>query len=163
MIGLFPEREEVLSIEEAARASTTPEFVRRIWRAAGFPDAPVGEPALLATTVDMFSALLASFEFYGEEATMQFVRLVGTASARLADAAVSLFVINAAPAAIERARANAEAAAFVPVLVAGFDLLFRHHLHAARRFDGGVVRGVEVQREASASSISSTRASWPRP
>ncbi len=47
LAGLFPERER-LSVEEvAARIDSTPEVVRRVWRAAGFPDPPPDEPALV--------------------------------------------------------------------------------------------------------------------
>jgi adenylate cyclase len=154
LAGLFPERER-LSVEEvAARIDSTPEVVRRVWRAAGFPDPPPGEPALYSSTIDVFGGLTASAAIFGEEATLQFVRVLGAASARVADAAVSLFVTNAAPGAVEKdpslvelARLNRESADLVPALVAGFDVLVRNHLALARRFDDAqVVDGVDLQR-----------------
>jgi adenylate cyclase len=154
LIGLFPEREALTVEETAAATGTSPEFVRRVLVAAGFPDRDPDEPVLFFAPggFDLFAALSAAFELFGEDATMQFVRVLGAAASRLADAAISLFVVNAAPEAVERdqplvelARANAAAIDLVPEMVAGFDILLRHHLHASRRFTEVLTVGVEVQ------------------
>lgn len=154
--GLFPDRER-LSVEEvAARIDSTPEVVRRVWRAAGFPEPGPNEPALFASSIEVFGGLTASAAVFGEEATVQFVRVLGAAAARVADAAVSLFVTNAAPGAVEQdpslvelARLNHQTADLIPALVAGFDVLLRNHLALARRFDDAqVVDGVDFQRRA---------------
>ena len=150
-IGLFPKR-EFISIDEAAgRAGLTPDMLRRVWRAAGFADVAPDEELLLTTDADLLAGMAAGVEFFGEELVMQFVRLLGTAAARVADAGVSAFAVTAVedaiasdPSFVELARANYEAVALVPVLVSAFDMLLRHHLHVARRFDNPVVEGVEV-------------------
>jgi adenylate cyclase len=154
IVGLFPERER-LSVEAfASRIGSTPETVLRVWRAAGFPEPALEEPSMFASATDVFGGLTASAAVFGEEATLQFVRVLGAAAARVADAAVSLFVTNAAPGAVdsdpsfvELARLNRDTADLIPALVAGFDVLLRNHLAMARRFDDGqVVDGVDVQR-----------------
>jgi adenylate cyclase len=78
--------------------------------------------------------------------------LIGSAAARIADAGVSMFVVNTAPGAVERdptlvelAELNTAAIGFIPEVVRGFDVLLRLHLHRARRFDDNRVEGVELQ------------------
>lgn len=152
--GLFPDRERISIETVAERIGADPDLVQRVWRAAGFPDPEPGDPALFAASVDVFEGLAASSALFGEEPTIQFVRVLGAAAARVADAAVSLFVINAAPGAaesdpslVELARINRQSADLVPALVAGFDVLLRNHLYMARRFGGNeAVDGVDLQR-----------------
>ncbi len=66
---------------------------------------------------------------------LQFARVLGAAVQRVADAAVSMFVVNIGPArmqadpsGLELARANAMSAALIPGLVRAFDVLLRHRL-----------------------------------
>ena len=150
-MSLFPERELATIDEVAAQAGTDPDLVRRVWRAAGFADPEPGQPAMFVRGTELFAGLSASIEFFGEEATMQIVRLLGAAAARIADAAISIFVVNAVPnlesntSLIELAQANVDGVALIPALVSGFDVLLRHHMHAGRRFNDIVVEGVELQ------------------
>jgi class 3 adenylate cyclase len=152
LVALFPERDFV-SLEDAAdRADVSVDFVRRFWRAAGFPDPAPGDENVLAGTADVLGGLSASVEFFGEEETLQMVRLLGSAAARIADAGISMFVVNTAPGSVQRdpslvelAQLNTAAVAFVPEIVRGFDVLLRYHLHLARRFDDRAVDGVEIQ------------------
>jgi adenylate cyclase len=153
IIGLFPDRRRV-SVETVARQlGMTNDFVRQVWRAAGFPDPPPGDDALFASDAEVFGGLAASSAFFGEASTLQFLRVLGAAAARIADAAVSLFVTSAAPGAVaqdpslvELARLNFASADLIPELVAGFEVLLRNHLFAARRFDDTqVVDGIDVQ------------------
>jgi adenylate cyclase len=152
VLALFPDRVFISLEETAARAGVSVEFVRRFWRAAGFPDPAPGDEHVLAATSELLSGLSASVEFFGEEETLQMVRLLGSAAARIADAGVSLFVVNTAPGAVQRdptlvelAQLNTAAVAFVPEIVRGFDILLRYHLHLSRRFEDPTVEGVEVQ------------------
>ena len=152
LVGLFPSRELIGIDEAASRAGVTPEFVRRVWRAAGFAVPDGDDTQLLAGDVNLFEGLNAGVALLGEESTMQFVRVLGACAARVADAAIAMFVSGTVSGAIERdptlvelARLNAEAIALIPNVVDGFDLLLRHHLHALRRFDDVLYEGVDVQ------------------
>jgi hypothetical protein len=79
--------------------------------------------------------------------------VLGAASQRAADAAVSAFVVNVGPARLEAdpsglelAGANAMSTAFLSGIVNGFEAFRRHHLASARGpLNPDVGRGVEVQ------------------
>jgi hypothetical protein len=101
LVRLFPNRELLTLEEAAARAGASPDFVRRVWRAAGFADAET-EQLLLSADVDMFESLTVAIDVFGEENTLQMVRVLGACAARLADAAISMFVSNTAPIAAQK-------------------------------------------------------------
>lgn len=150
-IGLFPDRRRVSFDEAAARVGTTPELLRRAWRAAGFPDPRDGEDAMLLADVDLLAGLTAAIDLLGEDSVVSFMRLLGSVAARVADASISVFVTSAVPEALQRdpsglelARLNYESVALIQLVVGGFDMLLRHHLHEARRFDDVVEHGVDV-------------------
>jgi class 3 adenylate cyclase len=149
---LWPRRELSTMRDAAARAGLDLEFIERFWRAVGFPVPDPDEAAVLVGEADVFAGLKAGIDFFGEEVTIQLARVLGSAAARVADTAVSSFVVNVAPTAVqhdpsgvELARANAEATALLPILVAGFDVLLRHHLYIARRFGEVEEPGIDLQ------------------
>jgi adenylate cyclase len=84
---------------------------------------------------------------------VQFVRVLGTATQQVADAAVSAFVVNvgpskvrADPSGLELARANAESSTMLGALVDAFDVVLRHNLETQRRpISADVNSGVELQ------------------
>jgi adenylate cyclase len=89
-------------------------------------------------------------DVFGEDVTIQFARVLGSAAARVAEAAVSMFIANVVPAVshdasgLELARANTDATALLENVVLGFDVLLRHHVYAARRFDDIDTPGVDL-------------------
>ncbi|HTL87635.1 MAG TPA: adenylate/guanylate cyclase domain-containing protein [Acidimicrobiia bacterium] len=152
VVGLFPNRERITLDEAARRADVTPEFVRSVWRAAGFSVPEDGDAQLTGLDIQLFEGLSASVDFFGEDNTLQFIRVLGASAARVADAAISTFVSHAVPGSVERdptlvelARLNAEATALLPSVITGFDQLLRYHLHALRRFGDIAVEGLDVQ------------------
>lgn len=153
-LGLWTDHERLTVDETAAASGVSPELVRRVWRAAGFPDPEPDAKVLTRDDVALFSTLSAATPLVGEEVALQLIRVLGQAAARVADAAVTAFVVNVGPPVLRSdpsglalARANTEAVALVPQISHGFDLLLRHQLEAARRpVDSSVVRqGVEIQ------------------
>ena len=112
----------------------------RFVRAAGFPDPAPGDAAFTAQFVDLIGGVIAAEQVFGEIAVLQLVRVMGSTMGRLADALVSAFLVNVEPAVrgedavgLGVARANAEAAAMMPVVATGLDVLLRQHLIGARR------------------------------
>jgi len=130
-----------MTIDEAVeRSGLSEEQIRRINRAAGLVDPAPGARIFTDGFVALASALPAVATVFGEDALYQLVRVLGSAMERVADAVVSLFLVNVEPAArredpvgLAVARANTEAAALVPLLAPTLDVLFRQHLLAAQR------------------------------
>jgi adenylate cyclase len=153
-LGLWPDRTRLTLAEAAERAGVDEELLRRVWRASGFVDPGPDMRVVTAADVELYKMLNLVIDFVGEDAMVQFVRVLGAAADRVADAAVSLFVVNVGPArmqadpsGLELARANAASLVFLPGLVSSFDLLLRHRIEASRRPIGvDVAAGVEVQR-----------------
>jgi adenylate cyclase len=125
--------------EIAARAGLSEEATRRIIRAAGIADA--GDvPAYRDAHAELFSGFAAGSQIFGEEALLQFTRVVGASAARVAEAAVSLFLANVSPRMeehqtppLERVRESADAVAAFAVVPAAMDVLIREHFVAATR------------------------------
>jgi class 3 adenylate cyclase len=134
---------ERLTLDEAARAAGVDhELIARTWRAAGFPepDPDPDNPMFRPRDVDILIGMRAGMEFFGEDVTIQLIRVLGAAAARVADASVTAFVVNVVPQAIqgdasglELARANAESIALLDSLTSGFDTLLRHHIERGFR------------------------------
>jgi hypothetical protein len=131
---------EALTLPEAVERSGVPEAkLRRLIRAAGFPSPGADDRVLAPAFVDLAVRIQAAEQLFGEEAVVQLVRVMGSAMSRVADAVVSAFLVNVEPAAREQdpvglavARANAEAAALLPLVGSALDTLLRQHLLAAR-------------------------------
>jgi adenylate cyclase len=88
----------------------------------------------------MLEMLSAGIELLGEEVSLQFLRVLGAAAARVADASVSAFMVNIAPPAIDAdpsglalARANTEVIGLLDALASAFDTLLRHHIERGFR------------------------------
>ena len=130
-----------LTLGEVVERSGVPEEkLRRLNRAAGFPDPGPDDRVFGEQFAGVFGAISAAEALFGEETVMQLIRVMGAAMARIADAVVSAFLINVEPPAREEdpgglaiAHANAEAAALVPGVMGAIDVLFRQHVVAARR------------------------------
>jgi adenylate cyclase len=132
-----------LSTEEVATASaTTVDRVRRVRVAAGLPaDAgDPGHPGLPATVVDDVVSFEVGAALFGETPTLSFTRVMGAAVARVADAAVSLFLTERLPGLSGRsteltlAREGEDGVAtFIAVTPALMTNLLREHMTLAIR------------------------------
>ena len=68
----------------------------RVWRASGLPTLDPDARVLFESDGEVFAAFTAGAIVFGEEATLQFTRVVGAALATIADAARSRAVIRGA-------------------------------------------------------------------
>ncbi len=132
---------DALSVGQVAQRSGLPEGrVLRIVRATGLPEPAPGDPALTEGFVGLCGLVQAAGELFGEEATLQLMRVMGSMMSRLADALISAFIANVAasaregdPVGLKMARANAEAIELFPAIGPLLDALLRQHLVAAQR------------------------------
>ncbi len=141
-IALSGNRERLTLEGVAAVAGVEPALIARTWRAAGFPD-PDPDPdvrSFWASDAEILTILRAAIELFGEDVTIQLVRVLGAAAARVADASVSAFVVNVVPQAVEHdrsglelARANAESMVLLEGVSRAFDTLLRHHIELGFR------------------------------
>lgn len=128
-----------LTLEEvASQAGMSAELAERVARASGFPPVEPGERFFSAADVAAFWTFNVGLEMFGEEPLLQFTRVLGSSLARLADAAVSLFLVNVeAPLAEVAGSELVLAGAVLHAIQAleetprAMDVLFRHHLEAA--------------------------------
>jgi len=148
-----------LTLAELVERSGVPEEkVRRLNRAAGFPDPGPEDRVFSEELAGVFGAISAAESVFGEETVMQLMRVIGAAMARIADAVVSAFLVNVEPPArgqdpvgLAIAHANAEAAALVPGVMGALDVLFRQHVVAARR--SGLGLDAEIHYETQRMSV----------
>lgn len=134
---------DLLSAEEVARrAATTVERVHRIRLAAGLP-ADLGDPGhagLPSTVVGDLESFETGAALFGEAPTLSFTRVMGAAMARVAEAAVSLFLTEHLPALagrsteVQRARAGEDGTTvFIAVTPQLMTNLLREHMTLAIR------------------------------
>jgi adenylate cyclase len=142
--------------EVAAKTGLSEELLIRLWRASGFPETPPGSVAFSDADVEMLQLIGGASMLFGEEAVVQLARVIGSSLARIADAAVSSFLVNIEvpivaqdPPALAIAKANFSAASLLPGLSRTMDVLLRHHILAARRsllaWQETGIAGYEVQ------------------
>ena len=129
----------------AAQIGVDRSVMVRTWRAAGFPDPEPDAHVFAAKDVEMFEVLQAGLDFFGEDVIVQLLRVLGSAAARIADAAISAFFVNVVPSAVESdpsglasARANTDSIMLLDGLTQGFDALVRHHLELGFRPQGTI-------------------------
>jgi hypothetical protein len=75
--------------ELARRAGMTEAQIERLRRAAGLPRAASHARVFTEDNVQTFVAFRRGLEMFGEPATLQFVRVIGSGLGRVAEAAVS--------------------------------------------------------------------------
>ncbi len=140
---ISPGRPELTLEQLSVRAGLPVATVSRCWSAAGFP-APIPGVALYAEADARVVELLAvAVEAFGEDATVQMARVIGSSLARIAEAGFSTSLVNVEGGYLPRAQtlvAAAQAAERLGLLAASssvvFDVLFRHHIEAVlRRYD----------------------------
>ena len=134
-----PQRDQFTLDQVAETIGAPAELVRAIWRAYGLveadPDSPVASPEdleMVATAVFMVDAL-------GLEPTLGMARVMGASLARIGDAAstsvrgrMPSMSVAVSGSEVTTARAFAAVATTVPRIGRALDILFRHHLEAAR-------------------------------
>jgi adenylate cyclase len=129
--------------EAAARSGLAVERLRLLLRVSGFPDPDPDARVITEGFVDFASQSEAVAALFGEETVLQILRVLSAAVARVADALISMFLVNVEPAArrrdpsgLEVARANMEAGRLLPMVAPVVDALLRQHLMAAQRAPG---------------------------
>jgi adenylate cyclase len=130
-----------LTLEQTAeRSGLSGDEVRALARTAGIPDPEPDVPIFTEGFVQFAAGMAQVAGVFGEDAANQLIRVFGLAMSRIADAAISSFLVNVAPSAqaedpvgLGVARANAQAAALLPLMGPALDTLFRQHLLIARR------------------------------
>lgn len=119
----------------AAEIGITTDLLRRITLAAGLR---IEDDDYRDSDIETYGLFAAGAAIFGEEATLQFTRAIGSSMARVADAAISLFVVNVegpivqegggATSLAQAADSAVDALEVIPALMAGF---FRVHMQAA--------------------------------
>lgn len=142
--------------EVIAKTGISEDLLRRVWRAAGFADPEDGAVSFSDEDIETLQLINGAGSLFGEEAVIQLSRVIGSSLARVADAAVSSFLVNIEVPIVSRepqqlaiAKANYAAASLLPGLSRAMDVLLRHHILAARRsilaWKEAGVAGQEVQ------------------
>jgi len=128
--------------EFAAHVGLSVEQLDRIRRAAGLPplDAASGAAVFSVRDEPTFAAVNAGVALFGEESILQFVRVMGSALAQVAEAAVALFGARVArPLSEQHAPADVhfkvgiDATQALVAVGPGLDTLFRFHAETAIR------------------------------
>lgn len=156
VVLLRPGKERLTLAECADRAGMTVEEVRRLWLLTGFADPAPDARVTSEAEVSLFQMVKAAGALFGEDAVLQLSRVIGSSMARIADAAVSMFLVNVelplhvdeADIELAVAKANVDAVSFIPALTEAMGLLLRRHIIAGRRgfFGVQVDGGSETQR-----------------
>jgi class 3 adenylate cyclase len=154
---------EALTLDQAAAASrTSPERVLGVRLASGLPPRR-GDDTLSPSVVGDMASFEAGAALFGEGPTLAFTRVMGSAMARVAEAAVSLFITERSPHVVAGAQAqgtSGEAAAaregaiaaatFMDVIPPVMTNLLREHMaraiakSATERAADGDARAVSV-------------------
>ncbi|KAA0234833.1 MAG: hypothetical protein JJLCMIEE_01002 [Acidimicrobiales bacterium] len=136
---LRPDSRRLTVDEMAEETGLEADTILRLWQAAGFAPPPEG-PFFYREDVATFMAFHAGRDLLSAGATQHLTRVVGAAMGRIAEAAVSSFLLNVEADLVNRgapdldyARANVEAMVALRGLTSIFEPLFHHHLEAAIR------------------------------
>ncbi len=124
--------------EAARRAGTTPELVQRMRVASGLAPARPDEPVFTQEDVTTFQTVAAGATLFGETAMLQFSRVLGASVARIAEAAIALFIANvelpareAQASSVALAQQNLTAVQALGVLPSTIEAFLRAHFEAA--------------------------------
>lgn len=125
--------------DAAARVGIEPERGRRLWQAAGFPDPDPEAPIFTEDHLEAFQVFAAAEAVFGEEATLQVTRVIGSSMARIAEAELSAWASSLGARLIQEegeaalARSNVQIAQLMPMVARALDVLHRDHLDAGNR------------------------------
>jgi adenylate cyclase len=141
---LFGDEQRITIDDLAAAAGCAPALVRRVRMAAGLPD--VGAAALCSPReIEVMQSFVLGAAAIGEDEALQFTRVLGTATAGLAEAALATFASNRQALLVEEgeslariAEIGAEATTALLSVAPVLDVLLRLHFEAAStgRFAG---------------------------
>jgi len=128
-----------MTIAEAARrAGAPPELVQGMRVASGLPPAGPDELAFTQQDVITFQTFAAGATLFGEAAMLQFSRVLGASVARIAEAAIALFIANvelpareAQASPLELAQANLTGVQSLGVLPSTIETFLRAHFELA--------------------------------
>jgi adenylate cyclase len=128
--------------ELAERAGLTVDQVEAIRRTVGLAPVDPEEPRFADRDVQSFTAFAVSTQLFGEQAARHFLRVMGSALARIAEAVVSMFLVNvegpileAHGTELELAQASLRASEAAEVVPSVLQSVFRSHLEESiRRF-----------------------------
>jgi len=99
LAGTLRMRRDHCTLRELAATSGLPiDQVRAVLRAAGLGDPGLDDPVLLASDAETLRLAGAAIELFGLDATLQFSRVLGAALTSIAEAAMTTFGQNVAPA-----------------------------------------------------------------
>jgi adenylate cyclase len=122
----------------AERAGVPIERVRQLSLASGLPPTTPDAPVFTDDDVLLFAGFAGRAAFFGEAPLLRFVRTVGSSLARIAEAAVSLFVVNVEEPMLQQgtservlAEANLHAIEGLGAVEVMLQSLFRTHMAAA--------------------------------
>lgn len=134
-----PGRDAFTHAEVAEQIGCSVADVRAVWRAMGLVVGDPDQPVASVADIDMVRTVVAMMGVLGREATLGLARVMGSAMARVGDAAstsvrgqMPSMSVAVSGSEIETARAFAGIAGAVPALGRVLDTLFRHHLENAR-------------------------------
>ena len=139
--------------ELAASAGSSVDEIRWMLRACGLPVPADAERRFSTADAEFVRAFREAAELFGQEATVELLRVVGASMEHIADAAISAFVTTAGAASLVDDDALVETTAQVTALQSKFPAaltsLLRHHLvHLARPNRTGMPTDYEVARAA---------------
>jgi class 3 adenylate cyclase len=136
-LALRPGERLTLS-EMADRTGLTVADLQRLTLTIGRPVSDPGVGAFTVGDLETFQMFRARAEFFGEQALLQFIRVVGSSLARVADAAVSLFLADvetplaeAEAGELALAKANLDAVGALNALPALMETVLRAHMEEA--------------------------------
>jgi adenylate cyclase len=126
--------------ELADRCGVPVDVLTKLSLAIGLPDP--GPDALSANEDDiaLVQVFVAAAQIFGDAATLQLARVVGTATARMADAvastyrtAVAVQALETDPSGLSMVEANLELEALLPLFMTAVQQLIRRHVAASTR------------------------------
>jgi adenylate cyclase len=127
-------------VEVAEGTDLTVEQIRQLSLTIGLPVEDVDECIYTQGDVEVFKLFRAATELFPESSLAQFVRVLGSSLARIADAAVSLFlaevetpITEAQAGELALARAQLDAIGALNLLTDHFETVFRAHMELAIR------------------------------
>jgi len=124
--------------EFAEKAGLTVEDVQRLALTIGRPVENPEEPAFTVDDIEGFRMFALGASVFGQEAILRFTRVVGASLARVADAAVALFMSDvetplsrADAGQLALAKANLDAVGALRALPPGMEIMLRVHMERA--------------------------------
>jgi len=132
--------ERLTLAEVAAAAGMSPSAIERLRLATGLPPAAADERLFNHEDAEVFANFATGHALFGEHPMLQFIRVIGSSLARIAEAAVAVFLANVEGPIIERhagelalAEANLRAIQALEAIPNGVRTILRAHMETAIR------------------------------